>query len=144
MYKIFHVVNIDVPASVGAPPLDTQLHISAYKQDMQTISAMLSIATSLHCTLQPPQHNSLPMHINMHSTTYHTAFHIPPLHTTNKHKEYLSKWQHNKGCRDGVKVLWCHSHLVWLVFEGHPYMRFIQKTFGDLYLSNLSATSAAE
>ena len=19
-------------------------------------------------------------------------------------------------CRDGVKVLWCHSHLVWLVF----------------------------
>ena len=20
-------------------------------------------------------------------------------------------------CRDGVKVLWCHSHLVWLVFE---------------------------
>ena len=21
-------------------------------------------------------------------------------------------------CRDGVKVLWCHSHLVWLVFEG--------------------------
>ena len=22
------------------------------------------------------------------------------------------------GCRDGVNVLWCHSHLVWLVFEG--------------------------
>ena len=21
-------------------------------------------------------------------------------------------------CRDGVKVLWCYSHLVWLVFEG--------------------------
>ena len=21
-------------------------------------------------------------------------------------------------CRDGVKVLWCRSHLVWLVFEG--------------------------
>ena len=21
-------------------------------------------------------------------------------------------------CRDGVKSLWCHSHLVWLVFEG--------------------------
>ena len=25
-------------------------------------------------------------------------------------------------CRDGVKVFWCHSHLVWLVFLGfHPY-----------------------
>ena len=22
------------------------------------------------------------------------------------------------GCRDGVNVLWCHSHFVWLVFEG--------------------------
>ena len=21
-------------------------------------------------------------------------------------------------CRDGVNVLWCRSHLVWLVFEG--------------------------
>ena len=27
-------------------------------------------------------------------------------------------------CRDGVKVLWCHSHLVWLVLLGfHPYVR---------------------
>ena len=21
-------------------------------------------------------------------------------------------------CRDGIKVLWCRSHLVWLIFEG--------------------------
>ena len=28
-------------------------------------------------------------------------------------------------CRDGVKVLWCHSHLVWLFFLGfHIYMCF--------------------
>ena len=26
-------------------------------------------------------------------------------------------WQNGTRCRDGVKVLWCHSHLVWLVFE---------------------------
>ena len=40
------------------------------------------------------------------------------LHTTNKHKAYLCKWwQNGTRCRDGVKVLWCHSHLVWLVFE---------------------------
>ena len=31
---------------------------------------------------------------------------------------YLCKWQQNgTRCRDGVKVLWCHSHLFWLVFE---------------------------
>ena len=23
-----------------------------------------------------------------------------------------------KMAQDGVKILWCHSHLVWLVFEG--------------------------
>ena len=37
-----------------------------------------------------------------------------------------------KRCRDGVKVLWCHSHLVWLVFEGSiPYMCLFceKKTF---------------
>ena len=22
-------------------------------------------------------------------------------------------WQNGTRCRDGVKVLWCHSHLVW-------------------------------
>ena len=27
-------------------------------------------------------------------------------------------WQNGTRCRDGVKLLWCHSHLVWLVFEG--------------------------
>ena len=27
-------------------------------------------------------------------------------------------WQNDTRCRDDVKVLWCCSHLVWLVFEG--------------------------
>ena len=26
-------------------------------------------------------------------------------------------WQNGTRCRDGVKILWWHSHLVWLVFE---------------------------
>ena len=25
--EVFHIMNIDVPAGVGAPPLDTQLHV---------------------------------------------------------------------------------------------------------------------
>ena len=29
----------------------------------------------------------------------------------------VCSWQNGTRCRDGVKVLWCHSHLVWLVFE---------------------------
>ena len=27
-------------------------------------------------------------------------------------------WQNGTRCRDGVRVLWWHSHLLWLVFEG--------------------------
>ena len=27
-------------------------------------------------------------------------------------------WQNGTRCRDGVNVLWCRSHLVWLAFEG--------------------------
>ena len=50
------------------------------------------------------------MHIKMHYTP--TTTH----HTTKKTKTNgtMAKWTK---CRDGVKVLWCHSHLVWLVFE---------------------------
>ena len=28
-------------------------------------------------------------------------------------------WQNSTRCGDGMKLLWCHSHLVWLVFEGY-------------------------
>ena len=28
----------------------------------------------------------------------------------------VHSWQNGTRGRDGVKVLWCHSHLVWLVF----------------------------
>ena len=30
----------------------------------------------------------------------------------------VHSWQNGTRCRDGVNVLWCRSHLVWLVFEG--------------------------
>ena len=29
----------------------------------------------------------------------------------------MYRWQNGTRCRDGVKVLWCRSRLVWLVFE---------------------------
>ena len=29
----------------------------------------------------------------------------------------MHSWQNGTRCRDGVNVLWCRSHLVWLVFE---------------------------
>jgi len=52
----------------------------------------------------------------MHIKTHYTPTTTHP--TTNKHKAYLYKWWPNgTRCRDGVKVLWCHSHLVWLVIE---------------------------
>ena len=30
----------------------------------------------------------------------------------------MHSWQNGTRCRDGVNVLWCRSHLVWLVFGG--------------------------
>ena len=62
--------------------------------------------TSLHPQLHP-QHT---MHSNMHythSSTLPTTFLNPPMHTTNKHKH---SWQNGTRCRDGVNVLYCHSH----------------------------------
>ena len=30
----------------------------------------------------------------------------------------VHSWQNGTRCKDGVKVLRCHSHLVWMAFEG--------------------------
>ena len=30
----------------------------------------------------------------------------------------VHSWQNGTRCRDGLKVMWCHSHLFWLGFEG--------------------------
>ena len=37
--------------------------------------------------------------------------------TSTKHS-----WRNGTRCRDGLKVLWCHSRLVWPVFEGSSPM----------------------
>ena len=43
----------------------------------------------------------------------------------------VHSWQNGTRCRDGVNVLWCHSHLVCQV----PSLVFIRKTFFcDLFL----------
>ena len=53
-----------------------------------------------------------------HSPSKRTTHPPIPTPLQKKHKSYLCKrWQNGTRCRDGVKVLWCHSHLVWLVFE---------------------------
>ena len=43
----------------------------------------------------------------------------------------VHSWKNGMRCRDGVKVLWCHSHLVWQVFESSipTCACFVQKTF---------------
>ena len=38
-------------------------------------------------------------------------------------------WQNGTRCRDGVKVLWCHSHPVWPVFKVPFYMSLFRKLF---------------
>ena len=58
------------------------------------------------------------------STTYPTAFHNFPMHTTNT--KY--SWQNGTRCRNGVKLMWCYSHLVWRVPSLHALV-FNQKTF---------------
>ena len=87
--------------------------------------------------LQPPQHNSLSIHI---STTHRpiilptslSSINIPHMHTTNT----WHSWQNGTKCRDILKVLWCHSHLVWLVYEGSfsTALVFTQNTFFVIWI----------
>ena len=86
-------------------------------QARQTISAMLSIASTLYIAAI---HNITHSSTYTPSTIHHTTFHNP-LHTTKTHKSSLCKrWQNDTRCRDVVKMLWCHSLVGFLGF--HPYM----------------------
>ena len=74
-------------------------------------------------------HNVIPPFAHQHAA-------LPtPLPSTTLLCTQLTKtnhsWQNDTRCIDGVKVLWCHSLLVWLVFEGSiPHaLVFAQKTF---------------
>ena len=83
----------------------------------QTISAMLSIysnyITATHNTTHSPGTSTCTPHPALPTPLPSTTLLCTQL-TNTKHS-----WQNGTRCRDGVKLLWCHSHLVWLpVFEG--------------------------
>ena len=72
-----------------------------------------SIAT-IHCSHL--QHNTL----HAHQHAQHTAIPFPLPSTTllcTQPTNTKHSWQNRTRCRDGVNVLWCCFHLVWLVFE---------------------------
>ena len=86
-------------------------------QARQTLSAMLSIATTLYISAT---HNITHSPCKSTCTTHPaTPTTLPSTTLLCTQQAYLCKWQQNgTRCRNGVKVLWCLYHLVWLVFEG--------------------------
>ena len=54
---------------------------------------------------------------NIHTLTSTCTTH-PVLPSSLPSTNTKHSWQNGTRCRDGVNVLWCRSHLVWLVFEG--------------------------
>ena len=81
-----------------------------------TMNNRTSLRKQLYCI--HPQHTHSPctstctMHPAIPSQLPSTTLLCTQL-TNIKHS-----WQNGTRCRDGVNVLWCRSHLVWLVFEG--------------------------
>ena len=70
-----------------------------------------------------------------------------PFYSQSDFVRYICRdWQNGTRCRDGVKVLWCRSHLVWLVFEGSiPYMCLFAfwKLFVTFYYTNSQFPASA-
>ena len=81
-----------------------------------TMNNRTSLREQLYCI--HPQHTHSPCtstcttHPAISSQLPSTTLQCTQL-TNTKHS-----WQNGTRCRDGVNVLWCRSHLVWLVFEG--------------------------
>ena len=94
-----------------------------------------SLREQLHCIY--PQHTHSPC---TSTCTTHPAIPSQLPSTTQLCTQLTNtkhSWQNGTRCRDGVNVLWCRSHLVWLVFEGYiPTCTCFsfRKLFCDLYL----------
>ena len=111
-YYTYHTYRTD--------PASTAHALQMYSfciQARQTMSAMLSTASTLYIAATHNKTHS-PMHISTctPSTTHHTAFNNP-LHTTNKHTKHICV----SGGKIDVGMVWkccgvIDSHLVWLVF----------------------------
>ena len=93
--------------------LNSQHTIQSITAHSFCIQDKLYLPCSVATTLQPTHS----MHINIHNTQP-----IPsPLPSTTLLCTQLTNtkhsWKNGTRCRDGVNVLWCHSHLVQLFFE---------------------------
>ena len=81
-----------------------------------TMNNRTSLHEQLYCTHLQHTHSPCTPTCTMHPAI---PFQLPSTTllctqlTNTKHS-----WQNGTRCRDGVNVLWCRSHLVWLVFEG--------------------------
>jgi len=83
-----------------------------------------------------PQHTYVTHSPCISTCTTHPALPIPlpqPLyaHTTNTS---------GTKCKNGVKVLWCHSHLVWLVSPLLHVLLLIQTSFCDFCACHIQLT----
>ena len=81
-----------------------------------TMNNRTSFCEQLHCI--HPQHTHSPC---TSTCTTHPAIPSQLPSTTLLCTELTNtkhSWQNGTRCSDGVNVLWCHPHLVWLLFEG--------------------------
>ena len=109
-----HNLNSNIP---HRPSIAQALH-SFCMQSRQTIchaqysnyNAAIHNITHSPCTSKCTTHPPLPTPLP--STTL-----LCIQLTNSKHICVSAWWQNSTMCRDGLKVFWCHSHLVWLVFE---------------------------
>ena len=106
--------------------LNSQHTIPSITAHSFCIQDRLYLPCSVATTLQPPTTcTTHSMHINVHNTQQYPPHYLPqPSYSHNyQTQNIIGK------CRDGVNVFWCHSHLVWLVFE-----RFIPVPIWKIFL----------
>ena len=137
LHSLLHEGNPYLPCSAAIKfhitysnvPYKPNLCIPQFLHSRQTISAMLSsysnYIAAIHNVTRSPCASKCTPHPALCTPLPSTTFLCTQLANT-KHSR-----QNGTRCRDGVKLLWCHSHLVWLVFEGFipTCTCFTQKTF---------------
>ena len=93
-------------------PLHMQLFTYKTTHISHTLAAIIKLQLFTHSPL-----------INLH-TQHLILFHAQPsayekILLSTEQTSTRHSWQNGTRCRDGLKVLWCHSHIAWLAFHSY-------------------------
>ena len=129
---MFNSNKISTYSNIPYRPSSQHSTVSAFKTDHICYAQYTNYLTATHILAHSPCTSTCTPHQALPTPLPSTILLCTQL-TNTKHN-----WQNGTECRDDMKLLWCHSNLVWLGFEGSilhalvSFMTLIYRNKGEV------------